>query len=68
MRELDLFQEVCGEFRGYTLDGERIVVMFTDSSSIVLPRSGERALRAVKPGQRVAIIRISGDRVKVRQA
>jgi hypothetical protein len=66
MRELDFFEEACGEFDGFRLDGERIVVVFKDSCPIVLPRSAEKVLRSLKPGQRVAIIRINGDRVKVR--
>lgn len=66
MRELALFEEACGEFDNYTLDGERIVVVFKDSPSIVVPLSTEKALRSLKPGQRVAIIRINGDRIKVR--
>jgi len=67
MRELDLFEEACGEFHGYRLDGERIVVAFKDSCSIVLPRSAQEALKLLKAGQRVAIVKVTEDCVKVRR-
>jgi len=67
-RELLEFHEVINEFRSQTVDAERIVVVFKDSSSIVLPRSAHDALKQLKIGQRIAILRISEDSIVVRRA
>jgi len=67
MRELDLFEEVRAEFDDYTIDGERIVAAFRDSESIVLPKSAQESLKSLKSGERVAIIKVTEDCVKVRR-
>jgi len=66
-RELRELEEATGEFRGYTVDGKRILVMLRNSCSIVLPQSAQQALKLLSVGQRIAILRISENCIKVRQ-
>jgi len=67
MKELELFEEVHARFDHHTIDRGRVVATFRDSEPLVLPESADESLKSLKPGQRVAIIRVSDDCVKVRR-
>jgi hypothetical protein len=60
-RELNDFDEAVGEFTGCEIRGDQVLVGLRDSWSIVLPRSASKALRRLRVGERVGIIRTNDD-------
>jgi hypothetical protein len=65
---LALFEECCGEFLGYRICDDRIVVRLRREWSIALPFSLEfgRILRDLKAGDQIGVLRTNDDAKPIR--